>query len=100
MVETDGAFGTDDLALAVVLISEGYSYKLERLNSKQVRWIFNPPEHREEEFDELLGAYDERAVRVEPRSFMIEYARVRGEMFRFLGAPDRRRHPDAPSVST
>lgn len=102
MVEVDGAFRTQDLALVVVLASEGYTYTHERTNSHRCQFVFDCPVDREEDFDDLIDAYEGGNVKVEPRSFVIEQARVRDKMMRFLGVPNRRRRPgsDAPSAQT
>jgi hypothetical protein len=101
MVETDGAYRTQDMALATVLVSAGFKCSLERLNSQRVCWVFaDPRPERAEDFENLLDAYESHSCRVEPRSFIIETARVREEMMGFLGIPSRRRLPDAPSAQT
>lgn len=104
MVETDRAFRTQDMALATVLVSAGFTYILERLNSYRVCWVFGDiSESKEEEFENLVERYENHGCRVEPQSFMIESARVREQMLTFLGVPNRRRprpRPDAPSAQT
>lgn len=99
MVETDGAFRTTDMTLASVLAAAGFTYLVERLNSTSIAWLFEPALEREEEFDNLVGAYDERGCKVEPRSFMEEVARIRREMYDALGIKpnSRRRAPSATS---
>lgn len=103
MVETDGAFRTTDLTLAVVLAAAGYRYDLERLNSRKIAWVFDCPlrERKAEEFDDLVAAYDEHSCKVEPRSFVEEMARVRSQMYEKLGiTPISRRRPASSADRT
>lgn len=86
------------MVLATVLISKGFGYTLERLNSRKAVWRFDCPPEREEEFDDLIDAYEQHSVRVEPRSFLEEYAQIRKELYKLLDSNPVRR-PFTPSAS-
>lgn len=95
MVETDGAYRTDDMCLAVVLSCAGFQSKMEQLNSTKVVWAFSDiPPDREEELEDIVDAYAEYGSKVEPRAFLFEYVKVRSNLFAFL---DAGRRPVAPS---
>lgn len=96
MVEVDGAFRTDDMTLAAVLVSQGYRCTIERLNSRHAVWVFKDDS---EEFGDLVEAYEEGSVKVEPKSFMIEFSRVRSELYEFLGHRAQRRPRSAPATT-
>lgn len=88
MPDSDGKYGTVDLAEATVLSGWGFSYELERLSKTQARWVFTPPiegSDAEDKFWETVQRYKEGACTVEPRSFLLEVKKVRNELYTFLG---------------
>lgn len=95
--EDDGAFRTKDMALATVLSCQGFRYHLERISAKDALWVFEPPANREDEFDDLVDSYNNHACKVEPRSFVVEWGKVRTKLYAFLGIS--RRRADGPSSS-
>lgn len=99
MVEADGAFQTQDLTLAVILASSSFEYRLGKVDQRCM-WTFVPNIDRDEELDALVFAYAQHGLKVEPRRFVADMARMREEMYRFLGIGDRRRKPIAPSAQT
>lgn len=86
MTEEDREFETDDMALAVVLSIAGFLYTLKRRprNHNRGVWVFCPVSQRGEEFDDLVEEYDAGATLVEPKSFALEWARVRKAMLDFI----------------
>lgn len=99
MVEADGAFfRTTDMTLAAVLACQGYTYRVERLNSRSGAWVFNEPKN-DEDFDDLVEEYKEASVRVEPKAFAAELAAVRKRMYNLLGVqPNAKTRLTAPSA--
>src|SRR5580765_4688740 len=103
MPVADGAFRTDDMALAAVLTSHEFKYTLERVqDSRWIIWAFECPDDRGTEFDQILEKYDEFEYRIEPRSFVQVLARVRRELHNCRQPPVTLRHSvrraDAPSA--
>jgi hypothetical protein len=93
----DGAFRTDNLAMAVVLSMAGFEYTLQKITARKAIWVFEHPGDKEEEFDDLIGDFDEFACKVEPRAFVLRHAEMRNEIFKLLPKP---RHQVAPSSAT
>jgi hypothetical protein len=94
--QADGAFRTEDMALAAYLACCGYRYEIERLNSRMAVWAFAEPVG--DEMDDQIDAYENYQVRVEPRAYLKEVGRVRSELYAFLNNRAPRR--GAPSADT
>jgi hypothetical protein len=90
-----GTFRTDDLGLAVTLSCSGYVYELEKFTEMTVRWCFADP--GTEEFDDLIGDYQEFNARVEPRQFMGRWAEMRREFFELIPRRPRPRPSAIPA---
>lgn len=89
MTETGEVYRTDDMACATVLALAGFEYQLEKITQRKALWIFTPALEREEEFDDLVGDYEEWTSSVEPRRFIIRFAEMRDELFALLGPRHR-----------
>lgn len=99
MIEADGAYRTGDMTLATVLVASGFKYILERHNRKRAAWVFlDVDSEREDDFDDLVDSYESGSCRVEPRAFVEELARVRTELYRFLGVGSRQHDGTAPAA--
>jgi hypothetical protein len=59
--------------------------------------MFCPPEHREDEFFNLITSYENRSCQVEPWSYTMELSRVKKSLFAFLDRSHTR--PDASSAT-
>jgi hypothetical protein len=95
LAEADGAFRTTDMALAAVLASQGFAFRLERLSSTQGAWVFQR-DGESDELDDIIGTYEDRGCKVEPRAYLEEVARVRNALYSFMGT---RRASSAQRVS-
>jgi hypothetical protein len=91
MSQADGAFRTEDMAFATVLIMNGYNPVMERrVNTSSVLWVISA-EDWDEGIDELCEDYARGACLVEPRRFMREIGHVRQRMYAYLGVGDKPR---------
>jgi hypothetical protein len=95
---SDGEYRTKVLSEAVFLAGLGHTYEIVRLSSHECAWVFNPPEAKQEEFDEQLANYDNHQALVEPASYTLELTRMRKELYAFLDRPAHRRRAVSPSA--
>lgn len=84
MIHADGYLATDDMALAVTLILNGFDTDIE-LHGRQVVWVISAEQFDEDEANIFREDYLRGALRVEPRRFARELAAVRKDMYRVLG---------------
>ena len=83
-MSSDGVFRTDNMALAVVLALESYTYSIKKLTEKKAIWLFNEPEDDSDKFDDLINDFEEWTARVEPREFILRYTEMRRELMSAL----------------
>jgi hypothetical protein len=83
MIELDGTVKTDDMALATVLILNGYNPVMER-RGRGVVWVVRCDDV-EEDTEDLIHEYLAGGCLVEPVRFMREVGVVRDRMYKFLG---------------
>jgi hypothetical protein len=94
----DGAYRTDDMALATMLALAGFAYQLTKITEHKAIWIFTATESRQEEMDDLIDDYAEFKGKVEPRAFVTRWGELRRELFMIVPPPHRRR-PAAPATT-
>lgn len=95
-MSADGAFQTQDLALASLLYGQGFNYTLIRMGRKKAAWVFVPPLEKEEDFDNLVCDYEDRAARVCPASFVQDLKVVREGLYDFLYPERAHTRPGMP----
>jgi hypothetical protein len=96
MLEVDGTIKTDDMALATVLIINGYNPVMERRGGTVI-WVVRSDEV-EEDTEDLIHEYMAGGCLVEPVRFIREAAIVRDRMYRFLGIPPKMVRPNSASA--
>jgi len=85
-MSVNGSLQTDEIALAVYLIIEGYDYDLRRdevISQRKIAkcvWVFDDSS----EIRELVQSYKDGKARVDPRRFAITWGAIRREMHDFL----------------
>lgn len=83
-MSTNGSFQTDDLALATLLVVNGFEYHMERGrrddNYPICFWIFDSNDKARK----LIEQYISRRARVEPNKFVRTWGVIRKDMLEFL----------------